>query len=240
MEIKDDEIIEDLGYKNSKFIQNKNLYRFSSDSIILANLVEIKGSQYILDLGSGSGIIGILLALKNKEVKVDLIEIQEELYNLSIKNISINNLQDRVFSENANYISKTYQEHYDIIVINPPYFEKDKGMYTSNTSKALARTELKTTLKEIIETAKKAIKPKGAVYIIYKAERLVDLVSCLREKKLEPKKIYNIQPKANKEIDTIIIKAVRDGRKGIKAKNIVVYDENGDYTKKVKDLYSKD
>lgn len=240
--LKENERIEDLEYKNLKIIQNKELYCFSSDAVLLANLVSATNKDVAVDFGAGSGIISILLAAKTNVKKIYGIEIQEIMAELANKNIILNKLQDKIkiINDDIKNVDKIIgKESVSIVVCNPPYFKASAGDISKKEEIAISRTELKCTLEDIIKSGSKVLKYSGKFYIIHKSERLAEVLTLLSNNNLEPKVLTLIYPKKSKQVDTFVVEAHKFGAKGLKIKELVVYQENGEMTNKAKELYSK-
>ena len=201
MEIKlnNDERLDDLEYEGLKIIQKPNLYCFSSDAVLLANLVKASRKDTIVDLGTGSGVIAILALAKTKANKAIGFEIQKEMASLAKRNVSINNLQDKIEIINDdiknafNYLNK---ESVKVVVCNPPYFKATSGVSSDVKEIATSRTESTATLEDIIKVASGLLNYSGKLYMIHKSERLSEVLTTLTLNKLEPKRLTLIYPKA--------------------------------------------
>jgi len=242
MELQENERIDDLEYKNLKIIQNKNLFCFGIDAILLSDFAkEIKKNSKVVDLGTGNGILGILLCGKTELSEIIGIEIQKESYELALRNIELNNLQDKFKVINSNIKDiKLERNKYDAIITNPPYKKKDTGIKNENKQKQIARHEIEATLEDFIKVSKDLLKPKGEIYIVHRPDRLVDLIYELRKNKLEPKKIKFIYPKENTTPNLVLIKAVKDGKPFLKIEEpLIVYNDDGTYTDSILKIYNK-
>ncbi|MCR4660749.1 MAG: methyltransferase [Clostridia bacterium] len=241
VELKNNERIDDLECNGYKIIQDKDGYCFTSDSIILTNLVNAHTNDSVVDLCTGSGVIALLLSAKHRLKKVYGIEIQKRLADMASRSVKLNN-DDIVEIVNDNLINisqKIGKETFDIVTCNPPYEEKyeKKDEYSEID---ICKNEINVSLSEIIKEGSRLLKFGGLFYMIHRARRLVDVIVLFRKFNLEPKNIYFIYPKANKNCDTFIIV----GKKGanpsvVIPKPLVVYDDNGEYTEEVKALYNK-
>ena len=240
--LNEDERIDDLEIKGLKLIQKKNDYCFSSDAVLLANFVRAKKGDVVVDFGTGSGIISILIAAKTNASKVMGIELQKSMAQLAEKNVEFNNLTDKVTIYNddiKNAENILGKESVSIVVCNPPYFKATSGEVSSNEVKAISRTELKITLEEIIQHAAGVLKYSGKLNMIHKSERLAEVLTTMSNNNLEPKKITFIYPKKSKQVDTFIVEAQKYGAPGVCISSFVVYEENGEMTNEAKKLYNK-
>lgn len=216
--IKSNECLEDLQCNNLFIIQEKDGYRFTSDAVALANFVRVKPRGRVVDLCSGSGVIGILISAKNPISSVTLVELQETLANMSFRSVEYNHLEDKIGVINAPLqgVHKSIGDNiYDVVVCNPPYKKigtaEDLGNVDSIT---IAKHEVKVTLEEIICEAGKLLKFGGDFYIVNKEERLVDMFVLMRKYNLEPKEL-KILP-SPKGASVVMIKARKGGKSGIK------------------------
>lgn len=216
--IKSNECLEDLQCNNLFIIQEKDGYRFTSDAVALANFVKVKPRGRVVDLCSGSGVIGILISAKNPISSVTLVELQENLADMSRRSIEHNNLGDKISVVNAPLqgVHKSIGDNvYDVVVCNPPY---KKSGTASDIGKldsiAIAKHEVMVNLEEIILEASKLLKYGGDFYIVNKEERLVDMFVLMRRYNLEPKEL-KILP-SPKGASVVMIKARKGGKSGIK------------------------
>ena len=214
--IKENERLDDLQFNNLFIIQDIKGYCFTSDAVALANFVKVKSGGKLVDLCSGSGVIGILASAKNKVSKTILVEIQENLSNMSRRSIEYNNLENiEVINAPLQNISKTIGAGvYDAVVCNPPYKKSGTAkLLNDNESIAIARHEITVTLEEIIKEASVLLKFGGEFYIINKEERLTDMMVLLRKYNLEPK-VLKILP-STKGANVVMLKAKKGGKSGI-------------------------
>ena len=214
--IKETERLEDLQFNNLFIIQDTKGYRFTSDAVALANFVRVKSGGKLIDLCSGSGVIGILASAKNKVSKTVLVEIQECLSDMSRRSVEYNKLENiEVVNAPLQNISKTVGVGvYDTVVCNPPYKKSGTAkLLNENESIAIARHELTVTLEEIIKEASVLLKFGGEFYIINKEERLVDMMVLLRKYNLEPK-VLKLLP-STKGANVVMLKAKKGGKSGI-------------------------
>lgn len=237
------ERLDDLEYNNLKIIQDKSLYCFSSDAVLLANHVRATKTDCVVDFGTGSGVIAILIAAKTTAPKVIGVEVQKVMAELAERNVILNNLQDRVKIINEdikNIVDTLGNESVKVVVCNPPYFKKEAGEVASKSEIAISRSEILCSLEDIIINASKILKYGGKFYMIHKSERMAEVITLLKNNNLEPKVLTLIYPKKSKQVDTFIIESHKNGSPGLKIKDLIVYDENNEMTKEAKKLYSKD
>ncbi len=214
MDLEKGERLEDLGCKNLKIIQNKNLYTFTSDSVILANFLKIKSKESAVEIGGGSGVISILATAKNKVKKIKIFEIQENLQKLCEKNIKINNLNDvlELISDDVRNFKKYVEVgSQDVVFSNPPYFLVDK---TENSVRKFARQEVFLNLKDLIKISSQMLKYGGRLYLIYPASRLCELIYECEKNDIKIKKLFFTENK-NKVVNLVVIEGRKNGSDGV-------------------------
>ncbi len=245
MDLLEDERIDDLEYKGLKIIQNKNGFCFGIDSVLLSDFAKnIKKNAKVIDIGTGTGIISILLSKKTELSKIYGVEIQEEVANMAQRSVQLNNLQDKIEIINSN-IKNIFdilnQNDFDAIVTNPPYMKVNTGAINEEKKKLISRHEVECTLEDIIKISYKLLKSNGEFYMVHRAERIVDILFYLRQYKLEPKILRFIQPNLNKEPNLILIKAVKNAGYQLNIKKpLIVYDQKGNYTDEILEIYNKE
>lgn len=237
--IKEHEEIFDLECEGLKIIQSAKGYAFTTDAVLLANTVRAYKKERVVELGSGSAVISLLLSKKTPAKEIIGIEVQPRLADMAARSVVLNELTDRVRIVNVDMklAPKTIGVGYDVVCVNPPYMEYD-GDVESATEIDICKREVLITLKEVVEVASKLLKYGGRFYVIVKAERLTDLISAMREYGIEPKSLIPVQPTIKKDIDTIIVEGRRSGNPGIKIyKPLVICNEDGSYTPEVEAMY---
>jgi tRNA1Val (adenine37-N6)-methyltransferase len=232
------------GIRDVKLYQNKNGYRFSVDPVLLCSFVNMKYAHQIVDLGTGSGIIGLLLAKKYTASSVLLVELQESLYRLAQKNIGLNSLEDRVkiIMADIREINKKLQPmSYDIVVSNPPFRKPLSGRLSLGEEKSVARHEIKLRLPELVESASYLLKARGRFFMIFQPERILETFDELRKNRLEPKRIRFVYNNIESVSKIVLIEAVKEARAGIKVeKPLFIYREDGTYTDEVDEIYGRE
>ena len=244
VEIKENERIDDLEYKGLQIIQNKDGFCFGMDSVLIADFSKnIKKDAFVADLGTGTGIISILLSAKTKLKKIYGIEVQEEVADMAKRSVILNDLVDKIeiVNDNLKHVDKYFEkEYFDAIVTNPPYQKNDTGLKSEDERHLISRHEIMCDLEDIVKTAKNYLKDKGEMYMVHRPERLVDILYNLRKYKLEPKEIRFVNPKANQKPNLVLIKAVKNGKEFLKVREpLIVYNEDGTYTDEIFEIYGK-
>ena len=244
VELKENERIDDLEFKGLKIIQNEKGFCFGMDSVLLSDFAKnMKNNSTVLDLGTGTGIIPILLCGKTNLKKVVGIEIQQDVANMAKRSSQLNNLQDRFEVVNTNIINlkNIYEKQsFDVIVTNPPYKKENTGITNENEAKLISRHEITANLEDFISISKDLLKDKGEFYMVHRPERLVDILSLMRKYKIEPKILKFVSPNKNKEPNLILIKGIKNANSFLKIeKNLYVYNEDGKYTNEILKIYNK-
>ena len=194
-------------------------------------------------MGTGTGILGILLCGKTQNTKILGVEIQKEVAEIAQKSVKLNNLQDRfqVICEDIKNLREKYKAWcFDAIVTNPPYKKQGTGKINENDSKLISRHEVMANLEDFISTAAYLLKDKGSIYMVHRPERLADILVTLRKYKIEPKILKGVYPNQEKEPNLDLIKAVKNARPFLKVeKPLFIYTKDGDYTEEILKIYNK-
>ena len=211
--------LEDLNLEDLQIYQDDKLYRFTSDSVLLSRFAKAKKGDVVADFCSGSGIVGFHFYGLNKNLVKSLtfFEMQTPLYEMSLKSIEHNGLQEKFFAVNVKLqeIPKEYNEKFSLILCNPPYMKVDSGEQKQGYEIALCHTELKLSLSELIESISRCLKFGGRTCIVHRAERLTDVMCEMRANGIEPKRLQPVYS-GNKEPYLFMIEGVKGGKSSIK------------------------
>ena len=242
--LKDEERIDDLEYKGLKIIQNKNGFCFGIDSVLISDFAKrMKKGSRVLDLGTGTGIISILLSKKQENLKIYGIEIQEDVAEMAERSIKLNGLENdiKIINDNLKNLNDYFEVNsIDAIVTNPPYKKNNTGLKSDDYKNLVSRHEIECTLEDIIVISKKLLKDKGEMYMINRAERLVDIVACMRKNRLEPKEIRFVHSKQSESPTLVLVRAVKNAGEFLKIeKPLIIYNEDGSYTDEILEIYNK-
>ena len=229
--------------RDVQLYQSRTGYRFSVDSLLLCNFIELKEAGGIADLGAGSGIIGILLARKYPDARIDLFEIQDGLFGLATKNVLLNRLEGRVKVIKCDLrtlpTASSISRQYDLVVSNPPFRRLKSGLLNLEEERAIARHEIKLSLHEFVDAAASLLRPKGRLSVIYHPSRLAELIEALRRKKVEPKRLRFVHSTISSQSKMVLLEAVKGGRTGLRVeKPFYLYDEDGGYTDEMESVYT--
>ncbi len=216
------ETIEYLENLNLKVFQDDELYCFTSDSILLTKFAVAKKGDVVADFCAGSGIVGLnFYGLNSDKINsVTLFEMQKPLFDLSVKSIKENKLEDKFCAVNTRLqdISSEYTGKFSLVLCNPPYMSNDGGAHDKDQSKAICRREVALKLDELIKAISKALKFGGRCAIVHRADRLSDIIFTMRLNKIEPKRLQFVQS-GEKEPYLLLIEGVKGGKSGIKVLN---------------------
>lgn len=242
--LKENEVFDDLQLDGLKIIQNRSKYCFTSDAAILANFINAKKTDTICEIGTGSGVISILVNYKCDPKKITAFEIQPYMADMATRSVKFNKLESKIEIINSpiqdclNYVKS---ESFDIVVTNPPYKKVfTQSLISENEEEAISKHEIKLTLKELINYSNKLLKFGGKFYIVYDAKRTAELIYKLKESHLEPKKMFFTSPSETKNPILVLIEAVKGGKEGVDIlPTLITNDKNGDYIYTVQKLYRK-
>lgn len=212
-----------------------NSYSFGIDSILLANFSKMKKNKTLIDIGAGSGILSLACLSYYNLKKVYSIEIQKEKAKLLRENLKLNSLKNiELINEDLN--KTNFEENFvDYIITNPPYYKKGANIENKEEEFLISRQEIKMNLSDIFKFSNRTLKDRGKLFMIHKPERLVDIVK--ESGNLRLKKIKFVQSKAFEKPVFILMEFVKNANDGLKFENpLIIYDENNNYTKEVKEI----
>lgn len=216
-------------------------FRFGVDAVLLSEFAHIKPGENVLDMGTGTGIIPILLAAKTKGKHFTGLEIQEFSAAVAKKSVLLNKLEERIDIVNGDIkeASKLFgNERFNVVVSNPPYMIADHGLRNDADEKYIARHEALCTFDDIAREASRVLISKGRFYLIHRPFRLAELFMTLKKYKLEPKRMRLVHSYVDKEPQMVMIEAAKGGNSGIKIeKPLIIYEKGGEYTEELKEIY---
>jgi tRNA1Val (adenine37-N6)-methyltransferase len=223
--------------RDIKLYQAKDGYRFSIDALLLEHFISIKRPGRGIELGTGSGVISILLAKRLKSVNIVAVEIQKSLAERAKRNVTLNGLDEKI--EILNIDIKKLKDLYpsnsfSFAFSNPPFRRPDTGRISINDERAIARHEIKMRLEDLIEIAAFLLKNSGKFFLIYHPFRLAELIDKLREKRLEPKRMRFVHSRQGEEARMVLVEAVKGSGVWLKIEPpVFVYDIDGNYTEEM-------
>lgn len=237
----DEERLDDLQRNGYRIIQNPNKFCFGMDAVLLSGFATVKEGEVTLDLGTGTGIIPILLEAKTLGKHFSALEIQEESADMARRSVQLNDLQDKIDVVNGDIkeASKIFgAARFDVVTTNPPYMNNQHGLKNPHLPKAIARHEILCSLEDVIREGAKVLRPGGRFYMVHRPFRLAEIIRVLSEYKLEPKRMKLVYPFIDKEPNMVLLEAVKGGKPMIKVeKPLIIYKEPGIYMDEIYDIY---
>jgi len=222
-------------------MQNRRGYRFSIDAVLLAYHAAPRAQEKVLDLGTGCGIISLIMASRYAGLEIYAVEVQTELADLADTNVHQNRLQDRIVvlcTDMKLLTLKMTSGPFDLIVSNPPYHRPGSGRINPDAQRAVARHEIKASLVDVLQTTRRMLRTAGRFVTIFTAERTTDILSQMRNEKIEPKMLRMIHSNRDTDAKLILVEGIKEGRPGLKvAPPLFVYDGKGDYTTEVQRMF---
>lgn len=241
IELKDEERLDDLQRNGYQIIQKKYGFCFGMDAVLLSGFAAVKPGEKAVDLGTGTGIIPILLEAKYEGEHYTGLEIQDEVAEMAARSVALNHLEEKVsiVKGDIKEASRLFgAASFDVVTSNPPYMNDAHGLKNPDLPKAIARHEVLCTLDDVVREAAKLLRPGGRFYMVHRPHRLIEIITALTKYKLEPKRMKMVHPFVDKEANMVLIEAVRGGKSMIKVEApIVVYREPGVYTQEIYDIY---
>lgn len=239
--LKPDERIDELQRNNYKIIQNTKKFCFGMDAVLLSGFAKVLQDEIVLDLGTGTGIIPILLEAKTSGKHFTGLEIQSESADMARRSVILNKLEDKIDITDGDIKEASLLfglASFDVVTCNPPYMNHSHGIVNPDSSKAIARHEIRCTLEDVIRETAGVLKPNGRMYMVHRPFRLVDIINTCSQYKLEAKRMRLVYPYIDKEPNMVLIECVKGGgRNLIVEAPLIVYKEPGVYTDEIIDIY---
>ncbi|MGI6095258.1 MAG: tRNA1(Val) (adenine(37)-N6)-methyltransferase [Lachnospiraceae bacterium] len=237
------ERLDDLqnGYK---IIQNPQNFCFGVDAVLLSWFARVKPGEHVLDMGTGTGIVPILLRAKTKGEHFTGLEIQEESARLAQRSVAYNHLEEdiTIVTGDIKEASAIFGgASFHVVTCNPPYMTNQHGLQNACLPKTIARHEVLCTLEDVVSQAAKVLVSRGRFYMIHRPFRLAEIMGTLMKYKLEPKRMQLVYPYVDKEPTMVLIEAVYGGNPRITVeKPLIIYEKNGTYTRDILDIYGRE
>lgn len=239
--LKENERLDDLQRNGYQIIQNSEKFCFGMDAVLLSGFAKVKPGARVLDLGTGTGIIPILLAGKTQAAHLTGLEIQEESADMAHRSVLFNDLQERISIVQGDI--KDAKElfgaaSFDVVTSNPPYMIAQHGLKNPGDAKAIARHEVLCTLEDVVSQAAAVLKPGGHFFMVHRPFRLAEIIRAMSAYKLEPKRMQLVYPFADKEPNMVLIEGARGGNPRMTVeKPLIIYKEPGVYTDEIYEIY---
>jgi tRNA1(Val) A37 N6-methylase TrmN6 len=229
-----DETLDALFGGDLQLYQKKQGYRYSIDAILLADFATIRSAARVIDLGTGNGVLPLILAYRHPSILVTGVEIQRQMAERAARNIRLNGYQDRIViaqMDIASTVERFKPESFDSVICNPPYRQATSGRLSLSSERQIARHELKATLDDFVRAAAFLLKNKGSFACIQLGDRTVDLVGAMRSAGLEPKRLRTVHAFSDAKASLVLVEAVKAGRKNIDIlPPLIIYDSAKNYT----------
>lgn len=241
IELKEGERLDELHRNGYQIIQNSHKFCFGMDAVLLSGFAKVRPGERVLDLGTGTGIIPILLRGKTPGRDFTGLEIQEESADMARRSVAYNHLEDSIsivtgdIKEAAALFGAA---SFDVVTCNPPYMTGSHGLVNPEMPKAIARHEILCSLEDVVRETAKVLRPGGRFYMVHRPFRLAEIMSLLVRYRLEPKRMRLVYPFVDKEPNMVLLEALQGGRSRITVeKPLIVYKEQGVYTDEIYDIY---
>ncbi len=241
IELYEDEKIDDLQRNGCRIIQNRKRFCFGMDAVLLSGFAKAKEGDSVLDLGTGTGIIPILLAAKTKAARLTGLEIQPESAAMARRSVALNGLGGRIEIVTGD-IKETREifgaSVFDVVTSNPPYMIDGHGLTNQGDEKTIARHEVLCSLEDVVSQAAAVLRPGGHFYMVHRPFRLAGIITAMCGHKLEPKRMRLVYPFADSEPNMVLIEGVRGGRPRMKVeKPLIIFESPGVYTEELRTDY---
>ena len=241
IKLQENERIDQLHRNGYQIIQNKDGFCFGMDAVLLSGYAVVKQKETVLDLGTGTGIIPILLEAKTEGQYFTGLEIQPQSVDMARRSVALNHLEEKIqiVEGDIKCASSLFGKSvFDVVTTNPPYMNENHGLTNPNIPKAIARHELLCSLEDVIREASLVLRPGGRFYMVHRPRRFIEIIGTLSKYQLEVKRLKPVYPMVEKEANMVLLEAVRGGKALLKwEKPIIVYKEPGVYTDEIYEIY---
>lgn len=235
------ERLDDLQNNGYHIIQHPNKFCFGMDAVLLSHFTNIKKGSQVLDMGTGTGVLPILLCALTQNTSFEALEIQEESADMASRSVIWNDLEERIHITQGDIkdASKIFGKHcFDAVVTNPPYMNDRHGLKNPELSIAIARHEILCTLDDVVREASEVLKPKKSLYMVHRPHRLPEIFQTMQRHRIEPKRMCLVHPYVNKEPNMVLIEGTKDGNPMLKIESpIIIYRDKDVYTQQILDYY---
>ena len=239
--VKEGERVDDLERNGLKIIQDPKRFCFGMDAVLLSGFVTVKPGANLLDLGTGTGIIPILLSAKSEAAHLTGLEIQEESAEMAERSVKLNSLEEKISIVHGDIKEAPVlfdKASFDAVTCNPPYMIGAHGLKNPDSAMAVARHEVLCTFEDVVRAASALLKPGGSFFLVHRPFRLAEIMATMQKYRLEPKRMQLVYPFADKEPNMVLLEGKRGGRSRLTVeKPLIIYKEPGKYTDEIYDIY---
>lgn len=236
-----EERLDELHRNGYYIIQNPNRFCFGMDAVLLSGFASVKPGERAIDLGTGNGIIPILLEAKTKGEHFTGLEIQPENVDMASRSVAYNHLEKKITITQGDIKDASSlfgASSFHVVTTNPPYMTGKHGLTNENTAKAIARHEILCTLEDVIRESARLLTPQGRFYMVHRPFRLAEIMCLMSRYGIEPKRMKLVYPFVDKEPNMVLIEGLRGGKPRITVeKPLIVYERPGVYTREIYDIY---
>lgn len=241
IELKEHERLDELQRNGYRIIQNPEKFCFGMDAVLLSGFAGAKKGDRVLDIGTGTGIIPILMEAKTEAAHLTGLEIQEESADMARRSVALNGLTEKIeiVTGDIREADRIFDPaSFDVVTCNPPYMIGHHGLQNQDTPKAIARHEICCSLEDIVSGAARLLRPGGHFYMVHRPFRLAEIIATMTSRRLEPKRMRLVYPFVDKEPNMLLIEGVRGGKPRMTVeKPLIVYRAPGEYTREIYDVY---
>lgn len=238
---REDERVDDLQRNGYRIFQKKKGFCFGMDAVLLSGFAWVKRGEQAVDLGTGTGIIPLLLEAKTEGKYFVGLEIQEDMADMAARSVSLNHLEDKIkiIQGDLKEASRIFgKASFDVVTANPPYIVKQQGLKNPDIPKAISRHEILCTWEDVAREAGLLLRTGGRFYLVHRPRRLAEIIYILKQYKLEPKRIKMVHPYVDKEANMVLIQAVKGGGQMLKVEPpLIVFKEPGVYSEEITSVY---
>ncbi len=241
--VKAHERVDDLQRNGLRIIQDPGAFRFGMDAVLLADFTRVRPRERIADMGTGTGILALLLSQKQLDCRIDAFEIQPSMADMAQRSVCLNGLEERI-TVHAQDLCRAYEivgrEKLDVVVCNPPYGKRGGTLVSETKGVSLARHEADCTIDDIVKACASVLKNHGRLYMVFPAQRMLELCDAMRKHRMEPKQIRVVYPHADDPPYLVMIEAMKNAKPSLLwHPPLIVYHSDGSETDELQRIYHR-
>lgn len=239
----EEERIDDIGFSGFRLIQRLGDFCYGVDAVLLADFSKVKKGGRVCDLGTGTGIVPLVVKHKTEAAEIWGVELQKKSFDLAVRNMELNGVSDCIHILHGDVKEAPAflgEGTFDTVVSNPPYMARGGGLVNGGTEKMIARHETSAGLEDFIKAAVTLLRDRGSFYLVHRPFRLADIIVCCRKYQLEPKEMRLVAPKAAAAPNIVLLHCVKRGKPELAVlPPLAVYQEDGRYTEEILRIYER-